>query len=272
MHYIYCFENKLNGHKYIGQTNNLQTRYSAHKSQSFNPNSKDYFCLFHQKIREYGIDNFNFYVLEEISNDDQEFIDFREQYWIEKEKTWARYGQGYNQNTGGTQYKKSLPLTDDQLQQIRTLIKTTELSFTQIAQRFNTYRDCISFINKGIYGFSNVENYPLRITREWREIPQEIKEEIALLLKNTKIPYKELMIKYGVSEHFLCQLNNGETNLSMQFDYPLRKANQRLTKAQEDIILQGLQAGDKIKDIASRAGVSRDTVSRRKQKYKNLNL
>lgn len=32
MHYIYCYKNKINGHKYIGQTNNLGVRYSAHKS------------------------------------------------------------------------------------------------------------------------------------------------------------------------------------------------------------------------------------------------
>lgn len=50
MNFIYCYENKLNHHKYVGQTNNLKVRYSAHKSQAFNPNSKDYNCLFHKKF------------------------------------------------------------------------------------------------------------------------------------------------------------------------------------------------------------------------------
>ena len=27
MHYIYCYRNKINGHKYVGQTNNLGVRY-----------------------------------------------------------------------------------------------------------------------------------------------------------------------------------------------------------------------------------------------------
>lgn len=49
MNFIYCYENKLNHHKYVGQTNNLKVRYSAHKSQASNPNSKDYNCLFHKK-------------------------------------------------------------------------------------------------------------------------------------------------------------------------------------------------------------------------------
>ena len=74
MHYIYCYENKINHHKYVGQTNNLKVRYSAHESQSGNPNSKDYNCLFHKKIREYGLSNFDFYVLEEIDSDDGDYV------------------------------------------------------------------------------------------------------------------------------------------------------------------------------------------------------
>ena len=84
MNYIYCYENKINHHRYIGQTNNLKVRYAAHKSQAYNPNSKDYNSLFHQKIRQYGLDNFNFYTLEEIDNNDSDYIDFREQFWIKE--------------------------------------------------------------------------------------------------------------------------------------------------------------------------------------------
>lgn len=115
MHYIYCYKNKINGHKYIGQTNNLGVRYAAHKSQAFNPNSKDYNCLFHQKIREYGLENFDFYVLEEIDSEDNEYIDYRECFWIQEENSWCRYGQGYNQNTGGSQFKKSLSISDEDI-------------------------------------------------------------------------------------------------------------------------------------------------------------
>ena len=149
MKYIYCFENKINHHKYIGQTNNPTVRYTAHKNAAYNSNSKDYGCLFHQKIREYGIDNFDFYILEIIEdNQSNEYVDFREQFWIEQEKSWARYGQGYNQTTGGTQYKKSLPLSDTQLTAIRNELKNTEKTITEIANDFGTYRDCISYINK----------------------------------------------------------------------------------------------------------------------------
>ena len=66
MYYIYCYTNKINQHKYVGQTNNLKRRYNEHLSASYNENSISYNSLFHQKIREYGIDNFDFEILETI--------------------------------------------------------------------------------------------------------------------------------------------------------------------------------------------------------------
>ena len=267
MYYIYCYENKINHHKYVGQTNNLKVRYSAHESQSNNPNSKDYNCLFHKKIREYGLKNFDFYVLETIDSDDQEYIDSREVFWIKTLNTWCRYGQGYNQTTGGKQFKKNCSLTDEQIKEIIQLIKTTSLEFTAIADKFNTYRDFISKINQGVYGFDKNNSYPLRITRDWREVPEDIKIQIAEEILNSKTPLKEIAKKYSVSEHLITQINNGESNLQKEYNYPLRRTNQKLTSEQEEQIYQLLLRGVKVKDIALEVGVSRDVVSRRKKKY-----
>lgn len=267
MNYIYCYENKINHHKYVGQTNNLKTRYNAHDSQAHNPNSKDYNCLFHKKIREYGLDNFDFYVIEKINSDDQELIDAREVFWIKTLNTWCRYGQGYNETTGGRQYRKNLSLSDEDIQAIKNRIKNTNEDFTNIAKDFNTYRDFVSKINKGDYGFSKEEQYPLRITREWKEIPQEIKQQIAEEILNTKISLKDIAKRYSVSEHLINQINNGQSNLIGEYKYPLRKTNQRLTQEQEDRIYQMLSEGQKIKDIVLEVGVSRDVVGRRKKKY-----
>lgn len=267
MNYIYCYENKINHHKYIGQTNNLKVRYSAHKSQSFNPNSKDFSCLFHKKIREYGLENFDFYVLEEIDNKDQDYVDFREQFWIEQLNTWCRYGQGYNENSGGKQYKKNLSLTDKQVLEIKALLKETEISIADIAKQYDTYRNCISYINKGIYFYDENEFYPLRVTRSWREIPQEVKEQIANEIINSKTTLKDIAKKYSISEHLINQINNGESNLKGNYSYPLRKTNKRLTQSQEDFIYQKLSEGIKCCDIAKELGVSRGTIEKRKKKY-----
>ena len=75
------------------------------------------------------------------------------------------------------------------------------------------------------------------------------------------------MIRFNVSEHLLVELNNGRSNLKGDFIFPLRKANQKLTSEQENIIYEGLLSKKKISDIALEAGVSKDTVSRRKKKY-----
>lgn len=272
MNFIYCYENKLNHHKYVGQTNNLKIRYSAHKSQAFNPNSKDYNCLFHKKIRQYGLENFDFYCLEEINSNDQEYIDSRESYWIKLLNSWCRYGEGYNETTGGKQFKKNLSISDEQLEEIKSLIKNSDLEFAKIAEKFNIYRDFISRINIGRYGFDEKETYPLRVTRDWREVPQEVKLQIAREILETSIPLQEIANRYKVSKHLVQQINSGESNLESDLVFPLRKTNKRLTSEQEDIILQGIINNEKTRVISEKAGVSMSAVQIRRKKYKKENL
>lgn len=55
--YIYQITNKVNGKVYIGQTNNIQKRWSNHK------NNNDPNMVIARAIRKYGIENFDFRVL-----------------------------------------------------------------------------------------------------------------------------------------------------------------------------------------------------------------
>ena len=61
---IYCYTNKINGKKYVGQTINAEQRYNAHKSNYQNPNNTEYNSLIHKAFRKYGLDNFTFEILE----------------------------------------------------------------------------------------------------------------------------------------------------------------------------------------------------------------
>ena len=42
MYYIYCYTNKLNNHKYVGQTNNYERRIREHRSCAFNEKGNSY--------------------------------------------------------------------------------------------------------------------------------------------------------------------------------------------------------------------------------------
>ena len=75
MNYIYCYTNKINGHKYVGKTNNLERRKREHRSNANNPLSKEYNYLFHRKLREYGEENFIFSILQELEDTEDIYID-----------------------------------------------------------------------------------------------------------------------------------------------------------------------------------------------------
>lgn len=88
---IYCFTNKINNKKYIGQSINIEERYKAHKYNY----SKNNTC-FYKAINEYGWDNFSFKVLEQCLIKE---LNDKEKYWIQY---FDSFNNGYN-STSGTQ-------------------------------------------------------------------------------------------------------------------------------------------------------------------------
>ena len=46
MNYIYCYTNKINGHQYVGQTNDVERRKREHRSCALNNKSTEHFNLF----------------------------------------------------------------------------------------------------------------------------------------------------------------------------------------------------------------------------------
>ena len=96
---IYMYKNKINGHMYIGLTNNPDRRYRDHASASFNEKNKDYNNSIHKAIRKYGLDNFDFIILK--SN-----IETLEEAKVEEQKAISFYNtyldrEHYNETPGG---------------------------------------------------------------------------------------------------------------------------------------------------------------------------
>lgn len=97
---IYKYTNKINGKHYIGQSINLEMRRYAHKSSAFNKKAKDYDAQFHQAIRKYGWDNFDYEVIAEMFPEEytKEGLDALERYFI---KYYDSFHNGYNATEGG---------------------------------------------------------------------------------------------------------------------------------------------------------------------------
>lgn len=104
---IYCFTNKINKKKYIGQSFNIKDRINQHKYRANCINDSGYNMPLHHAIRKYGWDNFKITIIERCQLDE---LDNREKYWIKKLNTLSP--NGYNILIGGQSNRKNLDNND----------------------------------------------------------------------------------------------------------------------------------------------------------------
>jgi group I intron endonuclease len=93
---IYAITNKLCEKRYVGKSKNVKERWYAHKwSLKKKKRPKD--CNIHlwNAVQKYGIENFEFTVLEEFETCDEEVMKTRELFWMDFHKTTDR-NFGYN--------------------------------------------------------------------------------------------------------------------------------------------------------------------------------
>lgn len=157
---IYCFTNKINQKKYIGQSLNIEKRYKEHKTRYTKPSSSMYSSIFYQALRKYGFDCFDFSVIDQCDNYTREDLNILEQYYI---KEYNTYYNGYNMNYGGDSVYVSHKLSLKEVEKIKKLLKETNKTFIEIAQQFNITSSLISSINKGIFWKDiGLYDYPIR--------------------------------------------------------------------------------------------------------------
>ena len=268
MNYIYCYVNKINQHKYIGQTNNLKRRIREHKSCAYNSNASSYNDLIHQKIREYGIENFDIEVLEKLYYDDIEKVNERERFWIKEKESYCGWGKGYNMDLGGGKRAYSSILTNDQLQEIKQDIKNGT-PYLDIEKKYNISSSFISNINNGIYFVDNNEKYPLY---KYYKSDEDYDELIDLLLNSTYSLNKIAeILEIGYST--VKKINEGKLRKGLYPTYPIRKKTayeQRADKVKELLINTNLP----YKEITRLTGASDDTIRRIRigQCFKDANL
>lgn len=145
---IYKFENKINHHIYIGQSINIEQRKKSHIYSAQTPSTQDYNSQFHQALRKYGIENFDFEIIAELSNEEytRETLNNLEKFFI---KYYNSFEDGYNATEGGDVVGNSIHkgssngralLTEDDVKYIRECYNA-HIPFKNIYQE---YQDKIS--------------------------------------------------------------------------------------------------------------------------------
>lgn len=158
---IYKITNKVNGKIYIGQSKDIYFRWHRHHLAAFNNSYPQYNCLLYKAIRKYGIENFNFEVIEEC---EEYLLNEREQFYIEKYNSFD-VNFGYNMITA-IQYSENSPLSEESAELIRQFLLNSEMSQMEIAKDFNTSQMTVSSINLGYAWYNNNYTYPIRSKRK----------------------------------------------------------------------------------------------------------
>lgn len=154
---IYKITNKVNGKSYIGQSVNIQKRFNAHRSAAFNLNNRLYESPLYRAIRKYGIENFDFEILEECNEED---LNDKEIFYINKYETHSK--NGYNQDNGGNQASHYTKLSDELVSKIIERLKTSFDNSDEIGGDFGVTGRTVRGINSGECCYRKSEKYPIR--------------------------------------------------------------------------------------------------------------
>lgn len=160
---IYCIENINTNKKYIGQSINIDDRWSKHKSElRSNSHDNDYL----QKAwNKYGEDNFRFYILEECNSSD---LNEREIYYINLYQT-LDYKNGYNLKEGGQYGAVSEYGNSKRKQSLKRTYENTDLREKRKLDALKQWTDPVikSKIlgkNNGMYGKTHTEEAKKKIS------------------------------------------------------------------------------------------------------------
>lgn len=150
---IYKFTNKKNGKIYIGQTGNISRRFYEHlrgKNQQID-----------QAIKKYGIQNFDFTVIEECPIEN---LNIRESYWIDHYNSTIPNGYNIKDSTGAVRGESNgnAKITNEDVIFIRTCYK--EKIFDTSVDLWETH---YSYLNQ-----KTIEN--IFFGRNWTHLMMEV--------------------------------------------------------------------------------------------------
>ena len=224
LHYIYCYTNKINNKKYVGQTNNLKNRKKQHIQDSihqYKGHENAYLQPIHQAIRKYGIDNFNIDIIDTIDTEDWSKVTLLEDDWIDKLNCLAPNGYNLKKkhiaNIGRNKTKIDPQIVDE----IILALKNKEY-INDIAEKYQLSRSYISDINNGRCLRKENEIYPLQQNR----ITKGEYLQIIDLLENTNYSIRQIAKYVNRNRDTIEKINKGYQNIVQTLydgDFPIRK-------------------------------------------------
>lgn len=204
---IYKITNKINNKNYIGQSQNIEQRWIAHKYESVNSNQVQYNYSIHRAFRKYGLDNFSFSIVELT---EKEKLDEREKYWI---AYFDSFNNGYNETEGGDK-GPSMPgesnpnsiLTEQDIINIRTKLLNGKM-------RNEVYQEYANRIS--LRGFEHIWQGD-----SWTDImPEAIQYVKSKEYISSVRSYASKTRNKDIKEKILLRKKNGEKRLDVYKDY-----------------------------------------------------
>ena len=225
---IYCHVNKINGKRYIGQTNQeLSLRWR--NGEGYRPKQGNNETKFWKAIKKYGWDNFQHIILEEniIS---LEKANEREKYWISLYQTFNNDKKGYNMTPGGDSH-----ILDDKSKEKlkQTLINT----YKQHPEKIIYQQEKQAEINgKPVYCFELNKTY-ISISQAARENNIDLAAISRCLLRKNQVTTNGLHWKYSDDNITLKEIENSR-----------KKSKKRVLCVETGIIYNSpKEAGDLLK-------------------------
>lgn len=286
---IYKITNKINGKIYIGKTSRTpQIRWSEHKQYSHL--IERYNTPLYHAMRKYGIDNFDFTVIEDnISN--LEKLNEREKYYIELYNSTS-HENGYNIVLGGDGGRTSSKLTIQQVEEIRQILSDIEniQSFSEIGELFSISSSVISSINMGTSWYDSNIDYPIRkydttgLTLTRKQYAQIVYE-----IQCSNKTLKDIRSEFNLSQEQITSINQGYYCYGKDNQYykgiyngsfPIRKDSRRFVTKEEfiPVLFEILFTNDSMATIGGRYGIQGNTLQyisngkRRKELTENFIL
>lgn len=174
---IYKITNLINQKCYIGQSTNIQKRWTAHRSAAHNPHNRAHYSShLYRAMRKYGIENFRFEILEECS---VSLLNQKEREYIQKYNSCFA---GYNESLGGD---CSCHSPKEIVLKIIYDLESTTLTQKEIANKHHVTEKLVQSINTG-HAWVHDRLYPIRQHTYTKPEPKVCNDCGTLISKNSQ--------------------------------------------------------------------------------------